>query len=90
MSPPRRDRTPRTGKFWVYERGIRVPYYGIYEPAAGQVEVYSLMSGTSVVVVPLTAMTVREIIIRYSGFEGAGLCEAITDWPWSACRFELG
>jgi REP-associated tyrosine transposase len=20
----------------------------------------------------------------------AGLCERITDWPWSACRFELG
>ncbi len=20
----------------------------------------------------------------------AGLCEAIADWPWSACRFELG
>jgi REP-associated tyrosine transposase len=20
----------------------------------------------------------------------AGLCEGIADWPWSACRFELG
>ena len=20
----------------------------------------------------------------------AGLCEGITDWPWSACRYELG
>jgi len=20
----------------------------------------------------------------------AGLCERIRDWPWSACRFELG
>ncbi len=35
-----RDKTPpgisdgddrKTGKFWVYERGIRIPFYGIYE-----------------------------------------------------------
>jgi hypothetical protein len=26
-----RDNTPMTGKFWVYEQAIRVPFYGIYE-----------------------------------------------------------
>ena len=20
----------------------------------------------------------------------AGVCEALADWPWSACRYELG
>jgi Uma2 family endonuclease len=36
------DRTPLTGKFWVYEQGIRVPYYVIYDPETGSVEVYRL------------------------------------------------
>lgn len=40
-----RDRTPETGKFWVYERGIRAPYYGIYEVVPGRVEVYGLEKG---------------------------------------------
>jgi hypothetical protein len=31
------------GKFWVYEQAIRVPYYGIYEVAKAQVEVYHLI-----------------------------------------------
>src|SRR5262249_45383175 len=35
-----RDRTPQTGKFWIYERMIRPPYYGIYEADPGRVEVY--------------------------------------------------
>lgn len=40
-----RDRTPVTGKFWVYEQAIRVPFYGIYEVRKGQVEVYHLVDG---------------------------------------------
>jgi len=49
-----RDRTPlsysgnevtRPGKFWVYERIVRAPYYGIYEVANGQLEVYRLIDG---------------------------------------------
>jgi Uma2 family endonuclease len=40
-----RDRTPETGKFWVYERGIRAPYYGIYEVDPGRVEMYGLEKG---------------------------------------------
>lgn len=40
-----RDQTPKKGKFWVYERAIRVPYYGIYEVKKAQVEVYQLVNG---------------------------------------------
>jgi Uma2 family endonuclease len=40
-----RDRTFGTGKFWVYEQGIRVPYYAIYEVKPGRVEVYRLHGG---------------------------------------------
>lgn len=50
-----RDRTPlsrstetevrKPGKFWVYERIIRIPYYGIYEINNGKLEVYTLVSG---------------------------------------------
>lgn len=49
-----RDRTPlsysgnevtRPGKFWVYERIIRIPYYGIYEVANGKLEVYRFVDG---------------------------------------------
>jgi Uma2 family endonuclease len=40
-----RDKTPKKGKFWVYERAIRVPYYGIYEVKKAQVEVYQLVNG---------------------------------------------
>ena len=38
-----RDQTPFKGKFWVYERVIRVPYYGIYEIVSGRLEVYHLV-----------------------------------------------
>ena len=40
-----RDKTPKKGKFWVYERAIRVPYYGIYEVKQARVEVYQLVNG---------------------------------------------
>jgi Uma2 family endonuclease len=46
-----RDSTPlvglqageKPGKFWVYERIIRVPYYAIYEVNHGKLEVYHLV-----------------------------------------------
>jgi Uma2 family endonuclease len=38
-----RDRTPYNGKFWVYERAIRVPFYGIYEVTSARIEVYHLI-----------------------------------------------
>ncbi|HLO88942.1 MAG TPA: Uma2 family endonuclease, partial [Nostocaceae cyanobacterium] len=40
-----RDTTPLTGKFWVYEQAIRVPFYGIYEVQKASVEVYHLVDG---------------------------------------------
>ena len=50
-----RDRTPlswsqvgeaqKPGKFWVYERIVRSPYYGIYEIKTGKLEVYRLIDG---------------------------------------------
>jgi Uma2 family endonuclease len=50
-----RDRTPlsrssegeatKPGKFWVYERIMRIPYYGIYEVQTGKLEVYNLVNG---------------------------------------------
>jgi Uma2 family endonuclease len=50
-----RDRTPlsvaragevtKPGKFWVYERIMRIPYYGIYEINNGKLEVYRLIDG---------------------------------------------
>lgn len=35
----------KPGKFWVYERIIRIPYYGIYEINNGKLEVYRLIDG---------------------------------------------
>jgi Uma2 family endonuclease len=40
-----RDLTPFSGKFWVYEQAIRVPFYGIYEVSKASVEVYHLIEG---------------------------------------------
>ena len=50
-----RDRTPlsrstegqltKPGKFWVYERVMRIPFYGIYEVKNGKLEVYHLIEG---------------------------------------------
>lgn len=37
--------TTRPGKFWVYERIMRIPYYGIYEVKNGVLEVYNLVNG---------------------------------------------
>lgn len=39
------DQTPVKGKFWVYERAIQIPYYGIYEVSKAAVEVYQLVNG---------------------------------------------
>jgi Uma2 family endonuclease len=41
-----RDKTPITGKFWVYEQAIRVPFYGIYEVTKAQVELYHLIENS--------------------------------------------
>ncbi|MBD2139343.1 Uma2 family endonuclease [Anabaena sp. FACHB-1237] len=40
-----RDETPYLGKFWVYEKAIRVPFYGIYEEKKSSLEFYHLIEG---------------------------------------------
>lgn len=40
-----RDRTPKVGKFWIYEQAIRAPYYAIYDVKRGLVDVYHLVDG---------------------------------------------
>jgi Uma2 family endonuclease len=40
-----RDRTPWTGKFWIYEQVIHPAFYGIYEVSQARVEVYHLVEG---------------------------------------------
>lgn len=38
-----RDRTPKEGKFWIYEKAIRSPFYAIYDVKQGLVDVYHLV-----------------------------------------------
>jgi Uma2 family endonuclease len=40
-----RDRTPNTGKFWVYENGISAEYYAIFDVQMPVIEVYQLVDG---------------------------------------------
>jgi Uma2 family endonuclease len=47
-----RDRTPMTGKFWVYENVIRPAFYGIYEVTPGRVEMYHLVNNRFVPLPP--------------------------------------
>jgi Uma2 family endonuclease len=39
------DATPFTGKFWVYEQGICIPFYAIFDGFRDTVELYTLRSG---------------------------------------------
>jgi Uma2 family endonuclease len=45
-APEERDTTPETGKFWIYEQAIRVPYYAIFEIETGNLDVYQLVAGS--------------------------------------------
>lgn len=40
-----RDQTPYTGKYWVYEQVMRIPFYGIYEVNNAKLEVYHFVDG---------------------------------------------
>lgn len=42
---PNAGEVSKPGKFWVYERIMRIPYYGIYEINNGKLEVYRLVDG---------------------------------------------
>lgn len=47
-----RDRTPVTGKFWIYEQFIRPPFYAIYECEKARVDLYHLVVGQYQLVPP--------------------------------------
>ncbi|MBP0016247.1 MAG: Uma2 family endonuclease [Cyanobacteria bacterium SBLK] len=47
-----RDRSPETGKFWIYENRIQAEYYAIYEVRQARVEVYRLVQGRYQLVPP--------------------------------------
>lgn len=40
-----RDRTPQTGKFWVYERAVHAAYYAIFNVNDESLEVYEMADG---------------------------------------------
>ena len=40
-----RDDTPNTGKFWVYEQGICIPYYLIFNGFRATIDLFSLRDG---------------------------------------------
>ncbi|MEM7531259.1 MAG: Uma2 family endonuclease [Chloroflexota bacterium] len=40
-----RDRTPVTGKFWVYENVIQPQYYAIYTESRSEIELYEWVNG---------------------------------------------
>jgi Uma2 family endonuclease len=42
LSVTAQGETTKPGKFWVYERIIRIPYYGIYEIKTGKLELFHL------------------------------------------------
>jgi len=44
-TPSSPDSKQKPGKFWVYERIINIPYYGIYEIKNQKLEVYHLVDG---------------------------------------------
>jgi Uma2 family endonuclease len=46
------DRTPYTGKFWVYEKAIRTAFYAVYTASKGLVEVYHLVEDSFHLVAP--------------------------------------
>ena len=46
LSYPAAGEVIRPGKFWVYERIIRIAYYAIYEIGRGNLELYSLAGAT--------------------------------------------
>ncbi len=76
-----RDCTPVTGKFWVYEQGIRVPFYGIYEVEKASVEVYHLIENSYQ---PLAANDRGHYFIPQLGVE-LGIWQGLyynTELPW--------
>jgi hypothetical protein len=49
-TPPSKDQ--KAGKFWVYERAVKIPFYAIYEESIAAVEVYQLVNERYVKLLP--------------------------------------
>ena len=39
------DETPETGKFWVYERVLKIPHFAIYDGFKGTLDCFRLING---------------------------------------------
>ena len=87
-----RDDTPFTGKFWVYEQGIRIPYYAIFDGFRDTLEVHRLRNGRYE---PVPANAAGRFPIEPLGVE-LGLWYALYDgiqgsWvrPWDIATGEM-
>jgi Uma2 family endonuclease len=49
---PKTGKKKKAGKFWVYERAVRIPFYAIYEVKKASVEVYHLVDGRYEMLLP--------------------------------------
>jgi hypothetical protein len=49
---PKTGKPKKPGKFWVYEQGIQIPFYAIYEVKEASVEVYQLVNGRYAKIAP--------------------------------------
>ena len=67
------DRTPNTGKFWVYENGIGAAYYAIFVAEKPSVELYQLVDGHYVLVPPNAAGRIpfAPLGVEFGIWEGA-------------------
>ena len=75
-----RDKTPARGKFWVYERRIRPPYYGIFLPEQGAIEMYHLVEDRFERMTPNT----------HGRFSIASLGVELGIWQGKFADYELG
>jgi hypothetical protein len=76
-----RDRTPETGKFWIYERMIRPAFYGIYEPDPGRLEMYHFVDDRFA---PLAPNERGHFPVAALSLE-LGICKGEyqnVEWPW--------
>jgi Uma2 family endonuclease/Fe2+ transport system protein FeoA len=76
-----RDRTPRSGKFWIYEQAIKAKYYAIFDIEAGRVELHHLEQGRYTGVAPNDAgrLPIPELGAEFGIWQG-GYRGVSTPW----------
>ncbi|HAN73005.1 MAG TPA: hypothetical protein DCQ51_07170 [Planktothrix sp. UBA8407] len=76
-----RDQTPVKGKFWVYERAIQIPVYGIYEVSKARVEVYQLVNGRYQKMIPNSRghYPIEQLKVELGIWQGEYQNQ---QWPW--------